>query len=186
MEDNRIIKLYWDRDELAISETKRKYGRYCYAIAYNILHNPQDAEESENDTYLDAWHAMPPHRPHSLSAFLGKITRRISLDKWRAKNAEKRGGSQVALSLNELAECIPDQKQIDDQLQAEMLSVAIEAFLRRLSSRERSVFLCRYWYFDSIEEIARQFDFTESKVKTMLFRTRSKLKIYLEKEGISL
>ena len=184
MDDSRIVALYWARNDLAIRETKKKYGRYCYAIAYNILHNAQDAEESENDTYLDAWNAMPPHQPKLLSTFLGKITRRISLDKWRSRTAEKRGGSQVTLSLDELMECIPDSKQIDDRLQSEALATIIDHFLRSLPAQERSVFLCRHWFFDPIEDISREFGFSQSKVKTMLCRTRQKLKDYLEKEGI--
>lgn len=111
MNDNQIVDLYWARDEQAIDETRAKYGQYCYAIAYNILQRCEDAEESVNDTYLDAWNAMPPHKPSILSTFLGKITRRISLDRLRRNNAEKRGGGQAALSLDELMECIPDSKR---------------------------------------------------------------------------
>lgn len=184
MDDSRIVALYWARNDVAIQETRKKYGRYCYTIAYNILHNVQDAEESENDAYLDAWNSMPPHRPQFLSTFLGKITRRISLDRWRARSAEKRGYGQVPLSMDELTECIPDHKQIDDHIQAEALAIMIDSFLRSLPAQERSVFLCRHWYFDSIADIARQFSFSQSKVKTMLCRTRYKLKVYLEKEGI--
>lgn len=184
MEDSNIVALYWTRDEEAIRQTQIKYGRYCYTIAYNILRNCQEAEEAENDTYLDAWHSMPPHKPLLLSAFLGKITRRISLDKWRANSADKRGGGEVPLSLSELTECIPDNKRIDDALHAEELAKLIDAYLRTLPTAERHVFLCRYWYFDTIEDIAKQFGFGQSKVKTLLHRTRQKLKIHLKKEGI--
>lgn len=184
MEDSKIVALYWARDEQAIRQTQIKYGRYCYAIAYNILHSREEAEECENDTYLDAWHSMPPHKPQFLSSFLGKITRRISLDKWKKHTAEKRGGGQAALSLDELMECIPDTKNIDDDLQAEELAKLIDTFLRTLPADERSVFLCRYWYFDPVAQIAKQFGFGQSKVKTMLLRTRQKLKTFLEKEGI--
>lgn len=107
MEDNRIVDLYWARSEDAITETSEKYGKYCYAIAYNILSNAEDADESVNDTYLDAWHNMPPHRPSILSTFLGKITRRISIDKWRGRTADKRGGGEIVLALDELADCVP-------------------------------------------------------------------------------
>lgn len=186
MEDSQIVALYWDRDEEAIRQTQIKYGRYCYAIAYNILHSRQEAEECENDTYLDAWHSMPPHKPQLLSAFLGKITRRISLDKWRRSTAEKRGSGELPLSLSELADCIPDGKSIDENLQSEELAKLIDAFLRTLPPAERSVFLCRYWYFDTVADIAKQFGFGQSKVKTMLLRTRRKLKTYLEKEGITI
>lgn len=184
MNDSQIVALYWARDEQAIAETRVKYGQYCYAIAYNILHHNEDAEESVNDTYLDAWNAIPPHKPAILSTFLGKITRRISLDRLRRNNAEKRGGGQVALSLDELMECVPDGKSIDDHLCAEALSKHIDSFLRSLPSAQRSVFICRYWFFDPIADIAKQFGYTESKVKTMLYRTLKKLRKYLEKEEI--
>ncbi len=184
MNDSQIVALYWARDEQAIAETRVKYGQYCYAIAYNILHRSEDAEESVNDTYLDAWNAMPPHKPAILSTFLGKITRRISLDRLRRNKAEKRGGGQVALSMEELTECVPDGKSIDDHLHAEELSKHIDAFLRSLPSAQRSVFICRYWFFDPISDIAKQFGYGESKVKAMLRRTLGKLKKYLEKEDI--
>lgn len=186
MEDSKIVALYWARDEEAIRQTPIKYGRYCYAIAYSILHSREEAEECENDTYLDAWRSMPPHKPQLLSAFLGKITRRISLDKWRRSTAEKRGGGEVSLSLSELTDCISDSKIIDENLQADELAKLIDAFLRTLPHAERSVFLCRYWYFDTVADIAKQFGFGQSKVKTMLLRTRRKLKTYLEKEGITI
>ena len=184
MNDSQIVDLYWARDEQAIVETRVKYGSYCYAIAYNILNRSEDAEESVNDTYLRAWNAMPPHKPSILSTFLGKITRGVALDRMRRNNAEKRGGGQVAQSLDELAECISDGKSIDDNLHAEELSKHIDLFLRSLPSSQRSVFICRYWFFDPIADIAKQFGYSESKVKTMLLRTREKLKKYLEKEDI--
>jgi hypothetical protein len=112
MEDNRIVDLYWARSEDAIAETSEKYGKYCYAIAYNILSNTEDADESVNDTYLDAWHNMPPHRPSILSTFLGKITRRISIDKWRGRTADKRGGGEIVLALDELVDCVPSDHTI--------------------------------------------------------------------------
>ncbi len=184
MEDSRIVALYWARDERAIVETKTKYGRYCYAIAYNILSSHEEAEESEYDTYMDAWNSMPPHRPDFLSAFLAKITRRISLDRLRRNTAAKRGGGQVTLSLDELSECIPDDRRLDDSLQAAALSKYIDTFLRTLPQEERNIFLYRYWYLDSVAEIARRFACTQGRVKTMLYRTRRKLRSYLEKEGI--
>ena len=184
MEDSTIVALYWARDEEAIRQTQIKYGRYCYAIAYSILRSREEAEECENDTYLDAWRSMPPHKPQMLSAFLGKITRRISLDKWRRSTAEKRGSGEVPLSLSELMDCIPDSKSIDENLHAEELAKLIDSFLRTLPPTERSIFICRYWYFDTVADIAKQFGYGQSKVKTMLLRTRRKLKIHLEKEGI--
>ncbi|MBO4838538.1 MAG: sigma-70 family RNA polymerase sigma factor [Lachnospiraceae bacterium] len=184
MEDSQIVVLYWKRDEKAISESETKYGRYCYSIADGILHDRGDAEECVNDTWLGAWHAMPPHRPEILPTFLGKITRRISLKKWRARSAEKRGGGSVAVSLDELEECIPAGQKIEESLEAAGLAEIINAFLETLPAAERRVFLRRYWYFDSVRDIALRFGFGESKVKMMLKRTRDKLLLHLQKEDI--
>lgn len=184
MDDHRIVELYWERSEQAIKETASKYADYCYAIAYNILGNREDSEESVNDTYLDAWNSMPPHRPAALSTFLGKITRRISIDKLRARNAEKRGGSNLTLALEELEECLSARDDLQKELDAQILAEALNSFLEELSEIERRVFLCRYWYVDSLEVIAKQFGFSPSKVKSMLHRTREKLRKYLEKEEL--
>lgn len=186
MEDRQIVDLYWDRNEQAISETSNKYGNYCFSIAYNILHNNEDSQETVNDTYLAAWDAMPPHKPLILSTFLGKITRRLSINKWRSLNAQKRGGSLVKVSFDELEECIADDKTIRQQLDEKLLAESIDDFLSTLKESERKVFVCRYWYFDSIEDIAKRFSYTQSKVKMMLKRTRDKLKEHLEKEGITI
>ena len=184
MDDNKIIELYWQRNEDAIKETKTKYGRYCYSIAHNILHCREDAEECENDTYLEAWQSMPPERPSILQGFLGMISRRISLDKWRKNNAAKRGGGEVALSFDELEECIPSGKSIDDEIATESLAKLISAFLESLPELEGNVFLRRYFYFDSINDICRRYSFGQSKVKMMLKRTREKLLTKLAEEGI--
>ena len=184
MEDKQIVALYWQRSESAISETASKYGNYCYTIAYNILYNNEDADESVNDTYMGAWKSMPPNKPDILSAFLGKITRNIALNKWRHKNAEKRGGGQVAIALDELMECIPSGQEVEAQIEAKELANSINAFLTGLKDTERRVFVCRYWYLDSIAEIGKQFGYSESKVKSMLFRTRGKLLDYLKEEGV--
>lgn len=184
MEDRRIVELYWQRSEQALRETQSKYADYCYAIAYNILGNREDSEESVNDTYLDAWNSMPPHRPTILSTFLGKITRRISIDKLRARNAEKRGGSNLTLALEELEECLSARDDLQKELDAQILAEALNSFLEELSEIERRVFLCRYWCVDSLEVIAKQFGFSPSKVKSMLHRTREKLRKYLEKEEL--
>lgn len=184
MDDSRIVTLFWQRDENAITEVQRKYGRYCYSIAYQILNNNEDAEECVNDTYIGAWNAIPPHRPERLSVFLGKITRNLSLKKWRAKNAAKRGGGETALALHELEECISSGNNIEAYLDAEELAEIINAFLGGLAAMERRVFLCRYWYFDSISDISVRFGFSQSKVKMMLKRTREKLLRYLEQEKI--
>ena len=183
MDDHSIIQLYFDRDELAVEETARKYGSYCYTIANNILSNREDALESVNDTYLDTWNAIPPHRPSSLALFLGKITRRISIDRLRRNNAQKRGGGELALVLDELQQCIPSETDVAQEFEKRYLSQIINEFVKALSEKERKVFLCRYWYMDSIKSIARRFGYSESKVKSMLFRTREKLREALRKEG---
>lgn len=182
MKDSQIVDLYWQRDETAISETETKYGRFCFSIANNILHDDEDAKECVNDTYLGAWNAMPPHRPEMLSTFLGKITRRLSLKKWRDRSADKRGGGSVALSMEELEECIPSRQRTDDSIAVAELTDLINGFLESLPVEERRVFLRRYWYFDSISDISARFGFGESKVKMMLKRTRDKLLVRLQKE----
>ncbi len=183
MEDEKIIELYWQREESAIEETKAKYGSYCLSIAHRILQNSEDASECENDTYLKAWNTMPPKKPDPLSSYLGMITRGLSLDKLRRKNAQKRSEG-VWVSLNELEECIPDNKSIEEELEAKELARHISGFLRTLPQAECNVFLNRYWHFLSIKEIAEKYSFTQSKVKMMLLRTRKKLTSHLEKEGI--
>lgn len=184
MEDKDIVDLYWERDEKAISETAEKYGRYCYSIAYNILSDTEDAEESVNDTYLNAWNSMPPHRPAVLSTFIGKITRFISLKKWRDKRTQKRGGGNIDFVYEELSECIPAKSTVEEKLENKEIAMLIDSFLETLPVCEQSVFVCRYWYFDSISDIAKQFGFSESKVKTILYRTRKKLRSKLLEEGV--
>ncbi len=183
MEDNRIVDLYWQRNESAINETATKYGKYLHSISFHILSNDEDAEECVNDTYNDAWQSMPPHRPSILSTFLGKITRRISIDLWRKHSADKRGGGEVALALDELDECVSGNSNVENEIERQELQQKLNAFLMGLPRLERQVFMCRYWYMDSVSDIAKQFDFSESKVKSMLFRTRNKLRTMLEKEG---
>lgn len=182
MEDAMIVALYWARDEKAIVESSAKYGAYCRAIAWQILQSREDAEESVNDTWVGAWGSMPPHRPELLSAFLGKITRRVSLKRRRDQGAEKRGGGQLALALDELAECVG--ATADEALEEMELARLIDAFLDGLPDTEQRVFVCRYWYLDSIADIAKRFGFSESKVKSMLHRTRGKLRTCLEREGV--
>ena len=184
MDDTQIVELYWARKESAIEETEAKYGSYCRSIAGNILQNQDDAEECVNDTWLDAWNSMPPHRPSVLSTFLGKLTRRISIDKWRRLTAKKRGDGQLPLVLSELEDCISDGKSIEEETERKLLAEVIAAFVKSLPETEQKVFLCRYWYMDSVSAIATRFRFSESKVKSMLFRTREKLRVRLEKEGL--
>ena len=183
MTDAQIVEMYWERNEQAISVTAEKYGTYCYSVAYGILHNEEDSKESVNDTYMSAWNSMPPHKPGILKTFLGKITRRLSIDKWRRKNAEKRGG-EIAEVLDELSECISPSGDPIAETEKEMLDKTINSFVKELKDTEQRVFLCRYWYAKSVKEIAKLFGFSESKVKVMLMRTRNKLKEKLETEGL--
>ena len=183
MNDSQIVNMYWERNEKAVEETQKKYGSFCYSVAYSILCNEEDAKESVNDTYLDAWNSIPPHKPSVLSAFLGKITRRISIDKWRNKNAARRGGGQITDTLDELAECIPDNNGIEKQLEEKALNETINSFIKSLPEKEQKIFICRYWYLDSIKSISEQFGFSQSKVTSMLFRTREKLRKILMEEG---
>ncbi len=183
MEDERIVALYWERSEQAIRETESKYGRFCYSVAYHLLHNAEDATESVNDTYLEAWNSMPPHKPDSLIAFLGRITRRLSVDRWRSTHAEKRGGGEYPLLLDELSECIPSKDSVEQQVELKELAETVNRFLTGLSKEKQQVFLRRYWYGDSMEELATKFGFSVSKVKSMLFHTREGLRERLKKEG---
>ena len=165
MDDGQIIDLYWARSETAISETANKYGRYCHTIAYNILHNNEDAEECVSDTYMRAWGAMPPKRPNRLSTFLGKITRNLSLNKYERYTAEKRGLGQVPLVLDELQDCIPDIGGVEQIMEDTELTEIFNRFLAALPKDIRKVFMRRYWYMSSVKEIAEDYGFSESKVE---------------------
>ncbi len=184
MDDSEIIELYFQRSEEAVTQTASKYGKYCYQIAYHILSSREDSEESVNDTYLAAWNTMPPRRPTILSAFLGKLTRYISLDRWKKRSAQKRGGGQVALSLEELEECISGSNNPEKEVDRKELLRYLNRFLDALPETQRKVFVCRYWYLESIPEIAARFGFSESKVTAMLHRLREKLRARLQLEGL--
>ena len=185
MEDQGIIRLYFNRDQEAIRQTDRKYGRQCRRTARNILAIPEDAEECVNDTYLRAWEAIPPARPGAFRIWLGQITRHLSLDRWKSLRAEKRGGG-AELLLGELEDCLPasgggPERELEDQELAELLNV----FLRGLSREGRAMFLLRYWYGESVAEVALALGCGEGKVKSSLFRSRKALRAFLEKEGIT-
>lgn len=182
MNDAEILDLYWARNEKAIDESAQKYGSYCRTVARNILGNPQDEQESLNDTWLAAWNSIPPQRPALLKAYLGKLVRRISLKKWRERSALKRGGGEIPAALDELAECIPGGS-IEAELDNAGLAQLLSRFIGNLSTDERRVFLRRYWYLDSIAEIAARLSFSESKVKSMLHRLRQRLMKQLKEEG---
>lgn len=186
MDDNKIIDLYWERSETAIAETADKYGRYCHYISYNILHNNEDAEECVNDTFIGAWKSMPPQRPNCLSTFLGKITRNLSLNRFKLYNAQKRGLGQTELVLSELEECIPAPNNVAQATDEMILLESINKFLYSLPPIKQKIFVRRYWYLITIKDISKQYDMTNSKVSSMLFRLRNELKIHLEKEGIVL
>lgn len=183
MRDEKIVELYWHRDEDAIKATEEKYGAYLTKIAMNILSDPEDSKESVNDTYLAAWDSIPPNRPASLSSYLSKLVRRISIDLYRTKNREKRKASQYSLSLSELSDIIADRETPEDSLELEILGAAISEFLRTRKKVVRTAFIGRYYYLDSVKEVARYCNMSESQLKTMLYRTRKELRAYLEKEG---
>lgn len=186
MQDDQIVRLYWQRDETAIRETEHKYGRYLYKIASNILLNHEDSQESVNDTYLKAWNAIPPSAPVRLSIFLGRITRQLSIDRYRTSSRLKRGGTGYAASLTELEECIPDGDTTREGVDLRLLAGAVSEYLRTLPVAAQRVFIGRYYYMDSIREIASWSGMSESKVKSILYRARNGLKSYLEKEDFAI
>lgn len=183
MEDCAIVDLYWSRDPEAIRRTGEKYGGYCRSIARNILPDRRDAEECVNDTWLGAWNAMPENRPSLLAPFLGKITRNLALTRWQAARAEKRGGGELPLVLDELSECVSSADTLQT-LEAVELEKEINRFLGTLPERECGVFLRRYWFTEPMADIARRYGMQENTVRTSLFRSREKLRRHLEKEGL--
>lgn len=184
MTDQQIIEMYWNRNESAISVTAEKYGTYCYAIAFNILNDEEDSKESVNDTYIETWNKIPPYKPNILKNFLGRIARCISIDRLRKKTAGKRGGGELPEVLEELSECIAKSGNPINEMERKLLNETVNDFIKGLKDTEQKVFLCRYWYAESIREIAEQCRFSESKVKSMLMRTRKKLYERLETEGL--
>ncbi len=182
MEDEKIIDLYWERNQRAVGVTEEKYGAYCRKIAWNILYNQEDCEECVNDTWLRAWNAMPDERPCMLSAFLGAITRNLSLDRYRKLHAGKRGNGEMAYVYDELSDCIAGEGP-EEQADANALTETLNAFLKQTEKENRMIFIRRYWYMESVGAIAKKYGISESKVKSSLFRTRNKLRAYLHKEG---
>jgi len=183
LEDAQIVQLYWDRDTSAISETDSKYGRYCSKIAINILQSTGDAEECVNDTYYKVWDTIPPQRPASFPPFLGKIVRNLALDRYRYHHAQKRNGRMDVL-LSELENCLPAADIAESALEAGIVTDVINEFLGGLNKQKRVIFVRRYWYSQSIREIAKAFDMSEGQVKSVLFRLRNGLRAALEKEGV--
>ena len=185
MEDTEIIDLYWKRDERAIEETDRKYGKYCHTVAYNVLNDYEDSQECVSDTWLRAWNSMPPQRPSVLRAFLAKITRNLAYDRYRARSASKRGGGQTEAVLEELAEVVDLSGAWDpeDLYAAKELREAINQFVRNLPEREGDVFIRRYFFAEEISDIAKRYQLTQNNVTVILSRTRNKLRKYLKEGG---
>lgn len=186
MEDQKIIELFFARDEQALRECQRSYGGYCFAVARAILGSDGDAEEAVSDAMLRAWNSIPPQRPRDLKLYLAAITRNAAVSAWRARNAEKRGGGQLLVALEELGECVSGTDDVSSALDKRELGNAITRFLRTQKERDRSVFLRRYFYLEDTGAIARRFAMREANVLQSLSRTRRKLKQYLIQEGYEL
>ena len=183
MEDSAIVELYWQRSDRAISETAKKYGVYCRRVAYNICGSIEDAEECVNDTWLGAWNAMPTERPRVLPAFLSRLTRNAAIDRYRQQHRQKRGGGETALALEELSECLSDGTDLEEEIQKRELARQVGTFVAGLGETERLVFTARYYNLTPVAEIASRLELSESKVKSMLYRLRGRLRRQLEKEG---
>ncbi len=183
MEDKKIVQLYWDRNQDAIAATAQKYDKYCTSIAHHILENMEDTKECVNDTYLNAWNSMPPHKPSMLATFLGKITRNLSLNRIRHKHAEKRGSGQFPIALEELGDCVSGHDNVEQAIDYKELTECINEFLKKLSKEKRVMFVRRYWYFDNIGEIANRLKISENKVSVTLNRVRNELREYLTERG---
>lgn len=183
MDDEQILALYWQRDSRAIEASQKKYGTYCLAVSRSILADPRDCEECVSDTWLHAWQSIPPHRPTVLGMFLAKLTRRLSFNRWKANTAQKRGGGQLPLVLEELEQCVGRESDPADPLIAQELAESIGRFVRALPAREGDVFTRRYFFTEAIPDIARRYGLTDNHVSVLLARTRKKLRRHLEQEG---
>ncbi|MCI9072712.1 MAG: sigma-70 family RNA polymerase sigma factor [Lachnospiraceae bacterium] len=183
MEDEKIIGLFWERNERAISETSSKYGRLCAYIADNILSNHEDSEECVNDSYLALWNAIPENRPNRFSVFLSRIVRNLALKKYEYISAAKRNSSAVA-SFEELGDCVSGRESVESEMERKHIEAAINHFLWQQGEEKRNVFIRRYWYFDSIEAICKRTSSSQSRIISMLYEMRQKLRKYLESEGI--
>lgn len=186
MDDEKIVHMYFDRDEQAISATADKYGNYCTSIAKNILGNHEDAEECVNDTYLNTWNAIPPHRPLMLSTFLGKIVRNLAFNRYKHNTANKRGSGEIVAVLDELAGCVSGNDNVEQAYEYKEMVAAINDFLGALPTEKRNIFVCRYWYTDSISDIAARYDTPYFAVSMTLNRLRTNLQNYLRKRGYEL
>ncbi|MBE6789754.1 MAG: sigma-70 family RNA polymerase sigma factor [Ruminococcaceae bacterium] len=184
MDDNAIIELYFQRNESAVRETAVKYGGFIRYVAFGITGNNEDTEECENDTYLKIWNSVPPERPEYFKAYIGKIVRNCAIGIWRKNTASKRNGGLTVL-LDELSECIPSKESVEDEFLVRETAEIINAFLGTLSKEDRAVFILRYYYGDSIKNIAERAARSPSDISSKLFRIRNKLKKELEKEGVA-
>jgi len=183
MEDIEIIKLFTERTETAISAAMNKYKSYCMKIALNILHSHEDAEECVNDAFLKAWELIPPHEPQILSTFLGKITRNLAISRYRQTFAEKRGGGDTTAAFEELSEIVSGECDVQGEAERKELLGEINVFLRKLPERQRNIFICRYWFCESVREVAERFSVSEGNVSVILNRVRQKLREHLRKRG---
>ncbi len=183
MNDEHIVQLYWERDEQAIIATSSKYGTYCNTIANNILGNREDAEECVNDAYLRAWNSIPPSHPQQLATFLGKIVRNLAINRYKQNRAEKRGGGELVLALDELGETVSDREDVAEAYDRKELLAAITAWLDRLPATKRKLFVCRYWYLDSVTDLAARFHMSENHVSVTLNRLRKALREELNRRG---
>lgn len=186
MDDAKIVQLYFDRNEQAIPATADKYGNYCKSIANNILGNHQDADECVNDTYLNTWNTIPPHRPKMLSTFLGKIVRNLSFNRYKHNTACKRGGGELPAVLDELAGCVSGNDDVEQAYEYKELVKDINDFLSTLPVHKRNIFVCRYWYTDSVADIAARYNMSYSAVSMELTRLRTKFHNYLIGRGYEL
>ena len=185
MEDNKIIDLYFRRDELALTETANKYGTFCLRIAMNVVNVREDAEECVNDTYHTAWNQIPPTRPDSFKAFLGRIVRNFAISKYRALHAKKRfNGLEVMLS--ELGDCIPATESVEQEMEAKELTEYINSWLADLKQEDRVLFVRRYWYGDEVKDLARKCGVSGTQMTQRMLRLRRKLKEYLTEKGVVL
>ncbi|MBE6618366.1 MAG: sigma-70 family RNA polymerase sigma factor [Ruminococcaceae bacterium] len=183
MDDRQIIDLYNQRNESAISETSEKYGKYCFNIANNILLNVESSEECVNDTWLRTWNSIPPQKPHSLRLFLAKITRNLAFDRYKNDTRKKRGGGEIVVALDEISEIVSNSDRVDTEAEERELMAAFNRFLRAIPKRDCNIFIERYFYVESTGVIAKKYGLSVSNVQKILFRTRGKLKDYLETEG---
>lgn len=186
MEDEKIVELYWKRDTQAISETAAKYGKYCGAIAVNILGNTQDAEECVNDTYMNAWNSMPPNRPKLLQAFVGRITRNLAFNRYKYNCAEKRGGTESFAILNELEECVSGEETVDNEVYRREIINSVNDFLNKLPDKKHDIFILRYWYAESVNNIGKRFEMKPNAVSMTLKRLRCELQSYLLERGFEI